>query len=71
MTKQEKNVDENKKPRGRPRTGRGHQINVMITTEMKLAMDEYITDRGGHIKPTEAVRRLLLESLGRLGYFRH
>lgn len=71
MSGQELFVEKKKKPRGRPRTGRGHQVNVMLTREVKAALDEYISDRGGHMKATEAIRRLLLESLGQLGYFRH
>ena len=70
MTLQTKNVDKNKKPRGRPRTGRGHQINVMVGDDIKKALNDYIVDRGGGIRETEAIRRLLLESLGRHGYFR-
>ena len=70
MTLQTKKVDKNKNPRGRPRTGRGHQINVMVGDDIKKALNDYIMDRGGGIRETEAIRRLLLESLGRHGYFR-
>lgn len=70
MTVQTKKVDKNKKPRGRPPTGRGHQVNVMIGSDVKAALQSYIADRGGSIKVTEAIRRLLLEGLGAKGYFR-
>lgn len=70
MSLQTKKVDKNKKPRGRPRTGRGHQINVMVGSDVMGALQAYIADRGGGIKATEAIRRLLLESLGSKGYFR-
>ena len=70
MTGQQKSVDKNKRPRGRPRTGRGHQINLMVNTEMRDALRTYIEDRGGGFKATEAIRRLLLESLGSKGCFR-
>lgn len=43
----------------------------MLTQDVKAALDEYIEDRGGGMKATEAIRRLLLESLGQKGYFRH
>ena len=69
MSVQTKNVDKKKKL-GRPVTGRGHQINVMVGNDIKKALSDYIMDRGGGIRETEAIRRLLLESLGRAGYFR-
>ena len=69
MATQTKNV-EKKKKRGRPVTGRGHQVNVMVTTDVMTALQAYVSDRGGGFKTTEAIRRLLLESLGRHGYFR-
>ena len=42
----------------------------MIGSDVKAALQSYIADRGGSIKVTEAIRRLLLESLGAKGYFR-
>lgn len=70
MALQTKKVEKNKRPRGRPRTGRGHQVNVMVGSDVMLALHAYVADRGGDIKVTEAIRRLLLESLGQKGYFR-
>lgn len=42
----------------------------MIGTDVRDALHAYIHDRGGGIRVTEAIRRLLLESLGQKGYFR-
>jgi hypothetical protein len=42
----------------------------MVNTEMRDALRTYIEDRGGGFKATEAIRRLLLESLGSKGCFR-
>lgn len=54
MSSQHKNVE---KKRGRPATGKGHQVNVSLSDAMIHAVDAYSEQTG--VRRTEAIRKLI------------
>lgn len=52
-------VNDNKKPRGRPATGKGQLIGVRLQPDQLKELDEWIVSEGkGHTRP-EAIRDIL------------
>lgn len=65
MTGQDKNLEKNKARRGRPASGRGHQVNLIMPTEMVRRIDLWASEQPGKPKRTEAVRLLVGIGLAR------